>query len=404
MRRLRRLLHPPILCGLRWLLPGEGSPGCDERRRVFRDAFAHLPRWQWWMARLAFVVIWLGFGAWRAWWRGTRLAARLGPQLNLPAARVRRDLPWLVFWMGATPTAYFQYRLYEQPRREWLAFIFPNEQAVWLSATPANAQGRAALADKAGFAAALTAAGLPAVPTERQIARGAAVPEKDLFVGRPLFLKPNSANAQRGCLELQPEPATDTYRLTGKDLAGLPCAVTGRAAIVACLTELFAREPYLVQPLLRNHLAWQPRFPTERLLTLRVITQWTSTGAMLLYAGLEVPVGDRGTWHFVPLNLATGHLAPSQNPLAPLGGHADALHAAVGTPVPEWPRCCELARAAHQLTPDVALAGWDLAVTPEGPVLIEGNPGWNVLPPQSGSGVPLLRRLAEVRTPAPAVP
>lgn len=400
MRILRYLLNPPVLCGLRWLLPG-GGPTIQLRRRMLRLAHPQRPRWQWAAALPLLFLAWHGCGAWWACWRGLRTAAKFGRKLNLPRMRVWRDLPLLAFWFGATPAGYFQYRLYERPRREWPDFIFPQEASVWLNhpARPAGTAGRAALADKAGFAAALAARGLSAVPTLRRVERGATVPETELFAGRSLFLKPNSAHAMRGCLELRHNATTDGYLLLGLDLAGQPCEHAGRPAITASLTELFSREAYLLQPVLANHPDLRATLAVERLVTLRVVTVRTADAAALLYAVLEVPEHDTGTWQFANVDVAAGMIEPSRNPWSTLASRPDLLAPALGTGVPAWPRCRELALAAHQLSPDVPMVGWDLAVTPDGPVLIEGNPGWNVLPPQAVSGVPLLRRLAEISAP-----
>ncbi|MEN9576606.1 MAG: hypothetical protein RL514_4461 [Verrucomicrobiota bacterium] len=373
---------------------------------MLRDAYPNRPRWQWWAALPLLFLAWHGFGAWRAGWRGLRTAARFGPQLNLPRSRVWRDLPVLAFWFGANSVGYFQYRLYERPRREWADFIFPQEHDVWhgLANASRGTPGRAALADKAGFAEALAARSLATVPTLRRVPRGATLPEAELFAGRSLFLKPNSANAMRGCLELRHDPTSGSYRLLGLDLAGRPCEHGERPAIVACLAELCSREAYLLQPLLTNHPDLRALLPVPRLITLRVITARVAADATLLYTVLEVPEHDEGTWQFANVNVVTGAIEPSQNPWAKLAKQPGLLGSALGACVPEWPRCRELVLAAHRLTPDVPMVGWDLAITPDGPLIIEGNPGWNVLPPQAVSGVPLLRRLAEVKTPGPAAP
>jgi hypothetical protein len=47
--------------------------------------------------------------------------------------------------------------------------------------------------------------------------------------------------------------------------------------------------------------------------------------------------------------------------------------AVAGRVVPLWPAIDALARAAHRVFADRLLVGWDIALTPEGPVLLEGN-------------------------------
>ncbi len=45
----------------------------------------------------------------------------------------------------------------------------------------------------------------------------------------------------------------------------------------------------------------------------------------------------------------------------------------VGYPIPMWAQCVALAKKAAEVVPQVGYVGWDLAVTPDGPVLVEGN-------------------------------
>ena len=44
-----------------------------------------------------------------------------------------------------------------------------------------------------------------------------------------------------------------------------------------------------------------------------------------------------------------------------------------GIEIPFWDRCCRLCLQAAGLFPQLPLVGWDLAITPEGPVIMEGN-------------------------------
>lgn len=74
-------------------------------------------------------------------------------------------------------------------------------------------------------------------------------------------------------------------------------------------------------------------------------------------------------------------------------------HPATGTAlqgfqVPMWDKCVELVKTAATVEPRVGYVGWDLAVTPDGPVLVEGNefPGHCLyqLPPHTPDNYGLL--------------
>jgi hypothetical protein len=44
-----------------------------------------------------------------------------------------------------------------------------------------------------------------------------------------------------------------------------------------------------------------------------------------------------------------------------------------GRIVPCWPELAALALKAHRLVPERVMIGWDMAITPDGPSLLEGN-------------------------------
>lgn len=45
----------------------------------------------------------------------------------------------------------------------------------------------------------------------------------------------------------------------------------------------------------------------------------------------------------------------------------------LGYQIPQWDKVHELVREANKLAPDMVLIGYDVAITPDGPVLVEGN-------------------------------
>ncbi len=48
-----------------------------------------------------------------------------------------------------------------------------------------------------------------------------------------------------------------------------------------------------------------------------------------------------------------------------------------GFVVPRFFEAVDLVKACHSLLPGLHSIGWDVAVTPEGPVLLEGNDDWD---------------------------
>ena len=79
-----------------------------------------------------------------------------------------------------------------------------------------------------------------------------------------------------------------------------------------------------------------------------------------------------------PIDLETGELGVAADrdalPQTPRLRHHPATGAAIaGRQLPYWAETLALAEAAHRAFPSVSRVGWDLAITTNGPLLIEGN-------------------------------
>jgi hypothetical protein len=78
------------------------------------------------------------------------------------------------------------------------------------------------------------------------------------------------------------------------------------------------------------------------------------------------------------VDLESGKLGPASN----LGGdcrlgwldrHPDTGARITGAQLPEWGEVRDFAIRAHKAFGDRVVVGWDIAITPGGPVLVEGN-------------------------------
>lgn len=61
--------------------------------------------------------------------------------------------------------------------------------------------------------------------------------------------------------------------------------------------------------------------------------------------------------------------------------HPDTKHALVGFEIPCWDAVCDLAMRAAQHFPETRAVGWDVAISPHGPLLMEGNGTWDPIAP-----------------------
>lgn len=61
---------------------------------------------------------------------------------------------------------------------------------------------------------------------------------------------------------------------------------------------------------------------------------------------------------------------------------ADVNTASRGIEIPYFADAKELVKRAHSLIPQLTSVGWDVAITEDGPILVEGNDDWDVILPQ----------------------
>lgn len=104
----------------------------------------------------------------------------------------------------------------------------------------------------------------------------------------------------------------------------------------------------------------------------------------ILRAALRMPVGDNQVDNFVAGGLASivdadGRLSPAiqkRKDTEIVGVHPDTGQAVTGFQIDNWTAVTDLARRAQATMTDLPSVGWDIALTPEGPKLVEANVGW----------------------------
>lgn len=345
------------------------------------------PRWQWGLLLSAALVRWYLVGFWRELDRClTGIDRRVRHTGKTRWERVR-SLFHLGLYLGVRPMDYYRLRLYCIERSRWLNFVFTQEQQTWhaVHSHPGGAAGVALLRDKLGFEARARERGLRAVRTLASFRAGDAPGLDGLPPRRPVFLKPNSANAMRGCMTLERCGDTGEEQLRGRTLERERFDVSGREAVEETLAGVFAREDYLVQEVLRNSPEFSRLCGTEELVTVRVITLRLGGRIEPLCGWLEVP--KDGELYSVGAIGVDGRAR--LHPLQPLQEPMPAFCAG-GERVPHWEALLDLSCRAHGLAPDVGAVAWDLTVTEEGATLLEGNTGWALMAPQRSLDVPLL--------------
>ena len=168
--------------------------------------------------------------------------------------------------------------------------------------------------------------------------------------------------------------------LGGKDVEKVDPKEEGSA--VALYNRLKTGGQTLIEEVLEQHVALDAIYP-DAVNTIRMVTMTDQNGSPhLLYAAIRI--GKNGSvidnFHsgglVCPIDMKKGRLI---GPAADLQGQAFESHPDSGIHfdgyfLPYWKEVLTLTAKATQKIPSIRFVGWDLAITPTGPVLVAATP------------------------------
>jgi hypothetical protein len=222
-------------------------------------------------------------------------------------------------------------------------------------------------------------------PATRKIATAA---DLRAFLGAggslPLFGKENRGTCSFGAFLIEEADATG-LRLKGQGSIGYD----------AFLDDFVGATTYLLQRLETNHAFFAPY--TDGLATVRACILVGDRGVEVPFAVLKLPAaGSIADSFWRPGNLACGLDVASGQVLTARSRHRFGttdhdVHPETGAPlvgetVPMWEAVLDLVRACAPIFRPVRYQSMDIAVTPDGPVLIEINTGGGFDLPQLATG------------------
>jgi hypothetical protein len=192
-----------------------------------------------------------------------------------------------------------------------------------------------------------------------------------------LFVKPVCGRGGKGA-ERWDRIGAERYRNPqGEEL--------GREELFARLQRRSVTTPLLIQTRLRNHPELAP-LNNDALSTVRVLTCLNEAGEPeLVGAALRMAIGGN---HVVDnlhaggiaaaVDLDSGRLGPASNlgadsSLGWIERHPNSDAPVTGVVLPMWDEVRMLAVRAHKAFDDRVLVGWDIAITPDGPMVVEAN-------------------------------
>lgn len=284
---------------------------------------------------------------------------------------------------------YLSYGLYHPDRTAKAAeFVGVQEAAILSLALNHRSHRRALVQDKLMFDATLRGLGYPvpgiqAILSISEFAGDfASLRDRDdlrRFLARdaryPLFCKPVRGQRSRGCFAIS---GFDNSNRTIRFQDG------GLMPLWKFTKHLQRRHAHgvLFQDMLENH----PEITAvcgPTVAGLRVITFLEKGQASVLGAFWKIPVNDAtadNLWRGAligQVNADTGRVGAVRNGTG-LGSQKLDIHPATRNQltrfqIPEWARVTELCCRGASLLSGMPLVGWDVAVTPSGPVIIEAN-------------------------------
>lgn len=185
------------------------------------------------------------------------------------------------------------------------------------------------------------------------------------------------------------------FLVLGADDKAVHLQGQGWVAYDVVMDKFVGTTPYLLQRLVRNH-SFFDRF-TESLATIRVCVLVTKSGVKIPFAVLKLPSRDNVADSFwrpgnlaCKLDPATGQVLTmrSKNPLETVdhAAHPETGAVLLGEVLPMWGRVLDLASRCALVFHSVRYQSMDIAITEQGPVLIEVNTGGGFDLPQLATG------------------
>lgn len=315
-----------------------------------------------------------------------RLAPRVAREHGVPV-RTQIAAQWrMVCRDGIDPTIYYFEELYKPGALAKLDQYFLRREvkgdllALLHRLQPPAGERRINLGDKMQLFAWCERAGLPHSAPVMLIEDGKQIWQAadPLDLDQDLFVKPRVGRGAAGVSVYRRNAAFQYVNEAGRrlKLGGLVSEIIGK----------FGTRSMMVLPWLRNHPAIAD-MAKDSLITIRAVTVLNEElQPELVVAYLRVLAKLEPSWpakgpiseYAAAIDLETGRLGEMTGDKPECLSEWYQRHPVtgveiVGRQVPQWNEIAELAERAHAICRDRILVGWDIAVTPQGPVLIEGN-------------------------------
>jgi hypothetical protein len=339
----------------------------------------------------------------RLYSEGARFARVLQTHRLGVVAGVRRFVPLYRHRRFSPDEIHFLDLLRHAPGDEALSRVVSKEELLAVQRRLNPAALHALTEDKVTFHRHCVASGLP-VPAIHAIYRGPGAgslqPPIAPQLEQPAQIDALLARVAADSLIVKPIDGVhgEGVMRLARDARGAWRVHDGGAADAASLVARFAASGYrgwLFQQRVRGHAELAALSATEALQTARMVTFHTPGEApRLLAARLRLVAGDGAHDNFdlgrtgnlvANVDLGSGRIRdvvgrdPQRGCMTWVHTHPRTGRALPGFALPDWSRATALATQAALAFAPLRTIGWDVALTPDGPLLIEGNVTWDTL-------------------------
>lgn len=276
-----------------------------------------------------------------------------------------------------------------------------------------------ALSDKSLTNERLQRVGVPTVPTSH-LAAATTVDLAELVAEllsrwpstAALFFKPRVGSRGEDCyvaaIESVPTPVQDGTRVILRRYQCVESSMTA-AQVHRELMRNLADRDYLVQPLLTSDVGWVELADPRDVVTIRIVTRTLGSTTAVFSRAIEIPLpadtfGARYLLAGVAANGQITRLALPNRTLQSLPQPILQIWQKLASKiVPNQAQLDQWALRAHGQFPGLFAVAWDIALSDQGAVFLEGNAGFGTIAPQLIAGG-LLSELPLALHPASSLP
>jgi hypothetical protein len=337
------------------------------------------------------IFFWYFFFGWKFLLQAFKFRKTFKNSLELGGVKQFFDLLYLTFVFGAPPHNYYLLSLFKYKKSQWFNFIYEHESPSWQEMLSSNAAQfeKEYLASKKTFSTKNELNQLPSIPTLHSVRKQGEINWDKIFTEKQIFIKPDDQSQSRGCFILEFEEKS--YKLKASDSNW---ESSDLKVIKAKLSAQFALHNYLIQPLLQNDSKLNYDLQCSRLITLRIL----STRNKIISCFISIPTEVMGYSKIVRIDIINGKLSDKfiYNDVRYISDiHLKWISDNIGYELPFWKDIKSICLKAHEICPNIYMVGWDIAITNQGPILIEGNNAFSIFRHQMDEGINLKSILSE---------